>query len=215
MVYETVNDIGPPHARVFTIQCFVSSFKEEGIATTKKQAKHEAARKMHARIKKLVDNGEYVPTRMLEDQTENLNSIDIIDVLSKYTNAIPFHRKANLGIKLPDYHRKMVMAYDAELREEMIAKLRIFKRDLSEFATSVWVEEFCEVQSKKFEEILSPMNVEAHKMIFRNDENQLIMVALHLNTTPEILELHSGIDDRFSFQVVYLRVIDNLILLLS
>ncbi|KAG7203463.1 hypothetical protein KM043_013525 [Ampulex compressa] len=52
--YIPISDVGPPHARVFTIQCVVATFKEEGIATTKKQAKHDAAKKMLDRINDLV-----------------------------------------------------------------------------------------------------------------------------------------------------------------
>lgn len=64
--------MGPPHARVFTIRCKVCSFEEDGRATTKRQAKYEAAKKMVFKIRALMTNSNDYDKE--EDKDDSLNS---------------------------------------------------------------------------------------------------------------------------------------------
>lgn len=44
--YELIQDVGPPHARQFTMMCSVASLKQNAVATTKKAAKQLSALNM-------------------------------------------------------------------------------------------------------------------------------------------------------------------------
>uniref|UniRef100_A0A1B6MEM6 DRBM domain-containing protein n=1 Tax=Graphocephala atropunctata TaxID=36148 RepID=A0A1B6MEM6_9HEMI len=53
-VYDLVGEEGPPHARIFTIKCQISTISETVTARTKKQAKHLVAKQMIGRVAEII-----------------------------------------------------------------------------------------------------------------------------------------------------------------
>lgn len=102
--YVLISDIGPPHAKIFTIQCIVATFKEVGVAKTKKQAKQDAAKKMLHKITDLVADIKDKDLCSLEIN-EKKRKIEQANILKSYIS-LSTAKKVNLGFKLSDYHIK-------------------------------------------------------------------------------------------------------------
>ncbi|KAK0089734.1 hypothetical protein PV325_005881 [Microctonus aethiopoides] len=208
-VYETINDVGPPHARVFTIQCIVSSFREEGKATTKKQAKHEAARKMCTRIKELVENTKSSSAFMqINDDDDDIKGSD---VKALFYNKF-YRKKDNLGVKVADYHMKLTMHHHIEVRHEIVKKLEEWRHYLRQNDISELGDPF-ETLREQLKEILSPLNIDMQKIVITTDEKNF-MVAIYLNTTPEINQVQIGSDINQMIVPAIFQIIDALVLLL-
>ncbi|XP_034943924.1 interferon-inducible double-stranded RNA-dependent protein kinase activator A-like [Chelonus insularis] len=195
--YITVSDIGPPHARIFTIHCILSSFTEEGIGTTKKHAKHLAARKMYERLKEIITESKstFSIVSEVEDKYNSLKisappedidqvnkSIDMNSVLGKLTS----YPRKDLGVKVSDYWRNISDSYSVELREEVAQNLMQFKADLTSWEIDD-VDQLEENALQRFREILEMLNLSIKKLVFNVDGKT--MIALYVNTVPEIVEV--------------------------
>ncbi|XP_051156086.1 interferon-inducible double-stranded RNA-dependent protein kinase activator A homolog [Leptopilina boulardi] len=214
--YKEVDDVGPPHARVFTISCIVSSFQEEGIATTKKQAKHEAARKMLEKIQIVVedlrDSGE-IDIRCDDAKLLETNANEL--ALEKYSTLTKLpQKKINLGVKLDDYHRHLKKSYDEETRCEILKELKSLDELIKTCNCDV-TEEFVNELKVKFIEFLKPLYLTYCSVELDTNSKTEYAVAVEISTNPDIVGI--GIAD-FTYKAernaIY-QIINNLICLFS
>ncbi|XP_015112148.1 RISC-loading complex subunit TARBP2 isoform X2 [Diachasma alloeum] len=214
-VYNTISDVGPPHARIFTMQCAVASFREEGISTTKKQAKHLAAKKMLQRITEVVEDASKSSVIPLLKRTGGLEDggFEAANERAKKNfldQKVPHTKKMNLGAKLSDFHNRLRLSYSENVRKNTSEKLKEFEDLLNECREMEESSTFEELKVK-FQESLNPLNI----TVYQGVVNERFQV-LSLDTTPEIIEMSWGDEEVWKLQVeVYLRVIDHLIILLS
>lgn len=196
--YNMISDVGPPHARIFTYQCVVSAFREEGRATTKKQAKHEASRKMLERllevVKDLNDKDEiYSNLKKCDRQEEAGRDLALLRYpeLSKAPT-----KKINLGVKLTHYHTKMKTSYTDDsvpTRQEVLAAVEKVTSLIADYERKF---DPAALESLKdcIETVLTPLNIEVSVAIFESETNNSKSVFIKLNTTPEIMECEVGAD---------------------
>ncbi|KAM0733400.1 Protein Loquacious [Formica fusca] len=220
--YVLTKDFGPPHARIFTIQCKVSSFIEEGIASTKKQAKHEAARKMVEIIKDLVNqvNGtkdkeecakcaKCLNSSIATDQTEIMNrkAEECYHALSKSM------RKINLGIKCSEYHTKWRDSLEMDKRNKILKELHYIHfnetyDDIDQFNKII------EEKLSRLEIILSEVNVTVNiKDIMA--ENNYFMKSIEITTCPILTQIGMGKTNLEAFKNALSQMVETLQLLLS
>lgn len=216
-VYDVISDIGPPHARVFTLQCTVSGFKEEGIATTKKQAKHDAARKMYERIREVLSDIDASKTSSqdfdyLDDNKEEINSLSdnleetdslideieddveitnekIIQLFLKLTKN-KIIKRPNLGVTLSEYHKKIIFHYDIELRKKVYDELDEIKNIIVNKDYN-GIGEFCNKYFKKIGKILEQLEVEM-EVSFISGGDDKFLACLHVNVVPTIIEIDAA-----------------------
>lgn len=214
--YVLIKDTGPPHARIFTIQCKVSNFVEEGVQSTKKQAKHEAARKMVDRIKGLVNQ-----MNSTEDREESLNSSVVIDeteIMNRtakeyYHTLSKSTRKINLGIRLAEYHTKWRDSLEEDKRNKILEELNCINFNK--------ISDDTDQSSKLIKETLSRLEtilLEIDVTINTKDilaDNNYFMEIIELNTCPFLTQIGMGTNKQEAFWNALSRMIDCLKLLLS
>lgn len=187
--YLLIRDLGPPHARIFTIRCIVSNFTEDGTSTTKKLAKHDAAKKMVERIKGLIiQNG----LNEDEDETCTVSSTetDSVNNAKEYYRALTkTTRKINLGIRLSEYHVKWGDSLESAQRNKILEQLSniIVEED---FSDDITIEVIKETLSK-LETILSEVNVIINMKDLAADNNYF-MKTIELNTCPILTQIGIG-----------------------
>ncbi|XP_061932018.1 interferon-inducible double-stranded RNA-dependent protein kinase activator A homolog [Apis cerana] len=185
--YQQISDVGPPHAKIFTIECEVATLKEIGIAKTKKQAKQEAAKKMLDKLSDLVPDLNNISDKKkqnIDQEMENSNKI----AKAQYTklSKLPAAKKVNLGVKLSEYHIQFKSQYDDETRKEIIERiLSVIPSNQNHVS-----EECIEHLIKKFEDILIDIGLDFTSLCIPSSEN--IIVAMRINTCPSIVELALG-----------------------
>ncbi|XP_015183372.1 PREDICTED: interferon-inducible double-stranded RNA-dependent protein kinase activator A homolog B-like isoform X2 [Polistes dominula] len=201
--YISISDEGPPHAKIFTYQCVLSMFKEEGVATTKKQAKHEAARKMLNRIKDLVIN---YPEFSNDDHDvvseSNAIAISLYPQLTKISQ-----KKVNLGLKISQYHialKQFVMAMNKEIVEELKSiKLDMDKSELSDDIL------------KRLQTVLTPLAINHSITTLDSKESDIVIVCIGLDTSPSIIQCGTGKSEEEAIFKAIPDIINSLILLLE
>ncbi|CAK9810237.1 Interferon-inducible double-stranded RNA-dependent protein kinase activator A [Anthophora quadrimaculata] len=196
--YILISDVGPPHAKVFTIQCGVATFQEVGIARTKKQAKQEAAKKL---LDKLTD--------IVPDTNEQISE-DKSDGTSFFKDVKPLIKKYKLGIKISEYHTELQNNIDIEVKNDLITKLESL---LSE-SHNTSVEMVQDIHSR-LENILSTigldMLIENLEVVFPNK----YAVAAKLICTPNITEIAIGNTKTEATFYVLLKAIRHLLVVLK
>lgn len=208
--YIAINDEGPPHARIFTYQCVLSTFKEEGIATTKKQAKHEAAKKMLNRIKELVsvnypeflDDNEAPNQRKINEMISNSIAEARYPQMSKLTS-----KKVNLGLKVSDYHTKLKNSF-MTIRQELLTNLQSIKIDPNDFSMAESL--LCRLQ-----EILTPLSIQVNITLLTPKCSDIFIVSVEIDTSPTIVQCSPGTTRKEAEYKALLNSIDSLILLLK
>ncbi|XP_050465614.1 interferon-inducible double-stranded RNA-dependent protein kinase activator A-like [Cataglyphis hispanica] len=217
--YVLTKDSGPPHARIFTIQCRVSSFVEEGVASTKKQAKHEAARKMVELIKDLVN--QVNSTKDKEECAKSSKSsitTDQIEIVNRsaeecYHAVTKSIRKINLGLKCSEYHIKWRDSLEMDKRNKILNELHCIHFN----ETYDDVDQF----NKKIEETLSRLEIilsEINVTINIKDiiaENNYFMKSIELMTCPILTQIGMGKTNLEAFKNALSQMIECLELLLS
>lgn len=102
--YVPLKEEGPPHARMFTFQCRLSSIVETAVSRTKKQAKHMVSQQMINRLSEILGD-KLVPV------PDKSTDIDDDDDLGPTVPLVPLEntRKSryNWGLKLSLYHYKL------------------------------------------------------------------------------------------------------------
>ncbi|XP_012229073.1 RISC-loading complex subunit TARBP2-like [Linepithema humile] len=212
--YILVRDVGPPHARVFTIRCTVSNFKEDGVATTKKQAKHDAAKRMVERIKGLVDG--LNDLQIDEDEEESSDSIETMNKNARecYQTLIK-SKMVNLGIKLDDYHIKLKDSLEAEKRSKILQELRcIFPDKLSDNSHEYVTNEFLMDKLSRVETLLSDANITLNMKEIETN-GKCFVTAIVLNTCPSITQMGKGNNKTIASWEALLQIINSLTILLS
>lgn len=190
--YYPVSDVGPPHARVFTIRCVVSNFTEDGVGTTKKQAKHDAAKKMVERINNIIPDKLNNMKLETDFQSDDNNDVELKNEIakSKYCALRKFNtsRKINLGIKLAEYHTITRDNLDVDLRCKILEELSsLIPSDLKQITDKLIIEKM-----SKLESLLSEVNI----AIILHDAPQLVDLnfskIIQLDTCPPITQIGIG-----------------------
>ncbi|XP_053989742.1 RISC-loading complex subunit TARBP2-like [Hylaeus volcanicus] len=194
--YVLISDVGPPHAKIFTMQCLVATFKEVGIARTKKQAKQDAAKKMLDKITDLV---------------ADLKDIDLC--CSKSDNELPMTKKSNLGFKVSEYHTKFRNSFSTNECEDIIQKLESLIPQ--EYNNSNISEDFVEDFFSKVKEFLSTLDLNISAMHLECVNSESYIVALRLNTSPKIVQI--SVEKTIAEAKFYtiLKLINSVVLLLK
>lgn len=221
--YILIRDIGPPHARIFTIRCKISNFEEDGTATTKKQAKHDAAKRMVDRIKGLVNNSNELHKENSEEDFSN-SSITTVDMKLMNKNAEERYRalnkptrKINLGIKLTEYHVNWRDSLETDKCDKILEQLKdVFPNECFniEFITN----EILTDKISKLETILSEIDVKINmKDMISGDDCEIpyFIKAIELNTCPILTQIGLGNDDVEASWKALCQLIESIRLLLS
>lgn len=227
-IYETVGDQGPAHAKIFTIHCKIFTLIEEGIQTTKKHAKHLAARKMCDRVKNMIENSvniyDIIKTELKENNMDPdlnneivaVNDDDFID-FSKFS----FYSKSSLGLKLSEFHTKLHTTYDDVSRDSVISDLTQFSEyylndetynDHSDFNS------YLKELNYQFNQIISPLNINAIIYSFPTncEMSTDCTMSIILNSVPELAECVIGkSEDKKLLQNMFVRIVKTLTLLLK
>lgn len=193
----------------------MSNFVEEGVQSTKKQAKHEAARKMVERIKGLVnqmnstDDKEESLNSSVTDETEimNRNAKEYYQALNKST------RKINLGIKLAEYHIKWRDSLEEDKRNKMLEELDCINFNETCDDTDELNKLIRETLSR-LETILLEVNVTVNTKDILADNNYF-MKTIELNTCPLLTQIGMGKTKQEALWNALFQMINSLKLLLS
>lgn len=92
--FDPVKEEGPPHARIFTMKCSVSSISEIAVARTKKQAKHSVAQQMINRLMKIMGD-RFIPPPENPMEVEDMKDLPALE-FTKY--------QEDMSIPLADIH---------------------------------------------------------------------------------------------------------------
>uniref|UniRef100_A0A1B6EA51 DRBM domain-containing protein n=1 Tax=Clastoptera arizonana TaxID=38151 RepID=A0A1B6EA51_9HEMI len=102
--YRLIREEGPPHARVFTFECLVSTLIETAVARTKKQAKHMVAQQMINRLTQILgDKMVLVPEKQDIDPEDEINGSCQLMLEGEKKNPL------NLGLKINEYHNYLFL----------------------------------------------------------------------------------------------------------
>ncbi|XP_014215309.1 uncharacterized protein LOC106644368 [Copidosoma floridanum] len=217
--YKETGDIGPAHARVFTIECSVLAFTEEGTATTKKQAKHEAARKMIDRITRNLDS---VSARTLSPDSADSGSplldyeteASIKKAIDKYPELSKLHAleqgklKVNMGLKICKYF----LSFQELVNDFFITEEHVFVEELDNLIVLAkqCQENFDEskmtVLTDKFKNILESIDVKGYEVTLPSRDNDIHIVGVRINTAPDICETGIGKTDQDALLTALLNV---------
>ncbi|XP_071856017.1 protein Loquacious [Bombus fervidus] len=205
--YNQINEVGPPHAKIFSIQCTVTTFKETGIARTKKQAKQEAAKKMLDKINELT-SGLNTGTNKESDERKDYSQI----AKARYPalSRLPTSRKINLGVKISEYHIQFKNLFDTEMQKELTSKLASIIPQNENHISEDIVEDLLD----KFREILAITGLDITTSVFPS-VTDMFVVTMRIDMSPSIVEFAIG-DTKAAAQMYTLtKLIKTLILLLK
>lgn len=188
----------------------VSNFREDGIATTKKQAKHDAAKKMVERIKGLVDG--------LSEIVEDDDSSESLKIKNKNAEecylALVNSKMVNLGIKLDEYHIKLKNSLETEKRNEILQELAcIFPEKLFSNSYEDVTDELLNEKLSRVETLLLDINIKLHRKDITN--GNYFIIAIVLNTCPSITQMGMGSNKTIASWKALLETITSLRMLLS
>ncbi|XP_043261737.1 interferon-inducible double-stranded RNA-dependent protein kinase activator A-like [Colletes gigas] len=207
--YVLISNTGPPHAKIFTIQCIVATFKEIGVAKTKKQAKQEAAKKMLDKITDLVDfdlSHLEVEEKKAKIEESNANAKHHFKMLTK-----TFVKKVNLGTKISQYHMMLKNSFTPEVYNDIIQKLEaVIPQDHSNISV-----EYVENLMSNFKELLSTIELDISIFYLDTISPDDYCVGMKINTTPEITAIANGQTEAQAAFYTILKVINTMILLLK
>lgn len=218
--YTPIRDVGPPHARIFTIRCKVSNFEEDGIATTKKQAKHYAAKAMIDRIRGLMNNSnDSYKEKNGEEYSPNSSCNSTIDTETLNRNAEERYRalvrtkKVNLGSKLSEYHTIWKDSLEADKRNNILEQLECN-----------FPNEFLDNEPTTYDTVIENVSelkrilLEIDVMVQMKDiiaDNCYVMKAIELNTCPFLTQIGIGRNDVEASWKALSLLINSVKLLLS
>ncbi|XP_012063963.1 PREDICTED: interferon-inducible double-stranded RNA-dependent protein kinase activator A homolog [Atta cephalotes] len=209
--YILIQDIGPPHAKIFTIRCKMSNFEEDGIATTKKQAKHDAAKRMVDKIKSLMNK-----SKNKEDSSNS--SITTIDTDTMNKNAEERYRtliksrKINLGLKLADYHTYWRDSLETDKRDKILQQLEcVFPNEMIDI--DYIIEDDIMEKISQLETILSEIDITINMNDITSDK--YYVKSIQLNTCPLLTQFGMGRNNLEASWEALSRIIQSIKLLLS
>ncbi|KAH0539182.1 interferon-inducible double-stranded RNA-dependent protein kinase activator A homolog B-like [Cotesia glomerata] len=226
-IYETVGDQGPAHAKIFTIHCKIFTLIEEGTQTTKKHAKHLAARKMYDRVKNMVENTVNIQKIVKAELEEHnvdpdsnneivpVNNDDFIDF-----SKLSFYSKSSLGLKLSEFHTTLFTSNDDITRETVISELTQFSEYyLNDETDNDDTDFYSYLKELKnvFNDAISPLNISAVVYSFptRCETSTDCIITIVLNSVPELVECVVGkSEDKKLLLSLFVRITKTLTLLL-
>lgn len=194
--YKEISDVGPPHARIFTVQCLVSTFVEEGIAKTKKQAKHEAARKMLERISDIVPDDQNA-IDSADDENQKKEQMASKMAIARYPFLSMVHSetgksKINWGLKIVNFHQRLKNCFDDEKRSNVLEKLELLSDLHKQCQNDMNEDNFAELK-QEFESLLNSIDIQYLHNVFKSVESKpLFILGIQLNTAPDIHEIGFG-----------------------
>lgn len=219
--YILVNDNGPSHAKIFTMKCMVSTLTETGVASSKKEAKHNAARKMIDRLIPLLntDLDELLIDNDRESSSSSETEMDMTSCEKKslprtWKNTIlrkmPVVTKCNFGMRLKSYHNALKNSLTAEASLEICNKLDYIRSEIvDQSPTTELVREIL----SKLENLLSEIDVSISMKDM--DSNNCFMKAIQLDCTPTLVQIGVGKTELdASFKAID-KIMSSLKLLLS
>lgn len=96
-IFTQISDVGPPHCREFTYECQVAALVTRATSSTKKQAKHWAAKEMTDRIMNVL------PELINEYEEQQLVSTALNEQVKEAYNRVKSERpKPNLSLQIED-----------------------------------------------------------------------------------------------------------------
>lgn len=209
-----INDVGPPHAKIFTIQCTVATFKEVGKAGTKKQAKQDAAKKMLHKITDLVADLKDASCSCLESEDDkNKEELSNDTIKARYVSLtkLPNQKKINLGFKLSEYHIKIKNCIVDEARNETIKKLQsLIPTDHTNIS-----EELIEHLLSELKDTLLAVDLNLSVMSLESVNPSTHLVAMKVYTSPDIIQVGLGPTKVEAQFYTFLKLINSMILLLE
>lgn len=171
----------------------MSNFTEDGVGTTKKQAKHVAAKKMVDKINNLImDKLKNLTVDSNFQGSESDEDIKLSNeiVKSKYCTLRKFTapRKINLGVKLAEYHTIMKDNLDVVLRCKILEELcNLIPSDVKLITDEVIIEKF-----SKLENLLSEVNIAIIMQDVQFLDSDDYSKILQLDTCPPITQIGIG-----------------------
>lgn len=183
--YELISEVGPPHAKVFTIQCEVSTFKEIGVARTKKQAKQDAAKQMLDKLTNLV------PQLKISCDSDTIQQENISGEIAKTRyptlSKLPISKKINVGVKIAEYHIQLKNQFDNEQRQDLIEKLSTITSSSENSVDETYVATSVE----KIQELLKSIDLDMIVTTVPSMKDKTL-VGMQINTSPNIVEIGLG-----------------------
>ncbi|XP_058809998.1 uncharacterized protein LOC131675150 [Phymastichus coffea] len=189
-VFNELDTTGPPHALIFRIQCIVSTLVENGNATTKKQAKMNAATKMI----KTIENTFSLNNVLHKEQTKTLDksrddSNGIFKSIHKKSTDQPGKLQINYSFKAEK--EKIEVQSSEDLALVLLPNLEYLQNLLKEFQKNI-NEKNLKILKQKFEAMLESVNIDFHHMLLQTPSPATYMLIIQLNTVPDILEMSLG-----------------------
>ncbi|XP_070162406.1 RISC-loading complex subunit tarbp2-like isoform X1 [Polyergus mexicanus] len=197
ILYEVVDESGPPHMRIFTIEASIGSIREKGLAQCKKIAKQEAAKKLlhhlHPDINKLL-NGNKNDTnfKMLEDTIRKLGigisecmiSKPALPVASLSKKAQTLYMKYNdkelkvtrQDFLLKDLHNLFEETYSNKISCNMREKMRIVRDRYTNHADIIEevIQDIVRALKVKIEKTILPSLMKGYIICLRLSSNPII-----------------------------------------
>lgn len=185
--YTAVSHVGPPHAPVFTMRCTVSTFNEEGEASTKKQAKHDAAKKMLDRLMDVLsDCRNNFASLKLERNSQHERANEIAKKCYVEITKVPAVAMKRLGVRMSELHLNFCNSYGEEVRKEMISKLNALEDEAIRVKNTQEPQRltaFC----KTFYDYLKEIGLDVVVTPYPTKKTNGFMMLLCINSTPEIV----------------------------
>lgn len=129
-VIVPIREEGPPHARVFTMQCQVSRITETAVARTKKQAKHLASQQMIRRIEEILGD-QYTP--LAEKAVADFDDAD--DLYGEVSNLMALecgNLKPDFAIPISNMHSTFFYRSDEYLLPKVFENLSMENEEFYE-----------------------------------------------------------------------------------
>ncbi|XP_076671326.1 RISC-loading complex subunit tarbp2-like [Andrena cerasifolii] len=192
--YDIVNRTGPSHLPVFIMSCRVASVHEQVSATTKKNAKHEVAKKVLQQLTKDTDFG--VKNETLESCVKKLNAefmnlqisepkVDdsqTVKVLTTYTQLKHKSPVITHAIKIENYHAVLSSLCYRIPKIERDSLINIFK------TKTYFTQNISDVKNI----ICSAMDTTMQTIAFKANIGNQFIIGLRLCTYPTILKIGIG-----------------------
>ena len=192
--YKEIGDVGPPHARTFTIQCSVSTFVEKGTASTKKRAKHEAAKKMLDHIKSIFGDDigmKDVAQEDLEEQPDSAKTaLNLYPKLSAVYNET-VKSKVNWGLKIIKMHQEFKKNLPEEIKQEFFQKLQSLDQVLNDYLNKFNAENISSF-TNDLKTLLELIEIKADYSDLSSIQPNTEITNLKLDTEPVVNEIGLG-----------------------
>lgn len=216
ILYEVVDESGPPHMKTFTIEASIGSLREKGSALCKKIAKQEAAKnllqRLHPDINKLLKRNECEANckEVLQETIQKLG-IEISDcVISKPTLPVAnlskkaqalYMKCTNKELKvtrqeflLKDLHDLFEKIYSSKISSNMKTKMQAVRNKYTNCANII---------KEVIQDIERMLEIKIEKIVLPSLTKNYI-ICLRLSSQPIITQFGMGeTEDKAEVQAMY------------